>query len=170
MNKKSFTLMELIVTILILGMLFMFTYRIYDFTVNSQRKITQTLNKDISKNLVINLIYDDIVGATDIKRTNKFTKKLDKLDMPENRHSMYNRSVSYIQYIVKNDNLYRKESSKIIKDDDINIDFVDTDLLLKDIEVFRIFSTTDKKDRLSKNNKIVFIKTKKDIIYFEVRK
>ena len=159
MAKKSFTIIELLVAVIILSMIFVVSFGLFNEIKLSQKLSMKTLDNMIDQELVIKMMYDDMTSA-DINKSKKSTQKLDILRLNQSKNSMYNRPVSWIKYQVDNGNLVRQESSNI------KMKNSDNDILLKEVTIFKLFKSSNKKN----NDKLLFIKTKKDTIYFEVRK
>jgi hypothetical protein len=159
MAKKSFTIIELLVAVIILSMIFVVSFGLFNEIKLSQKLSMKSLNNIISQELVVKIMYDDMTSA-DINISKKSTQKLDTLRLYQSKNSIYNRPVSWIKYQVNDGNLIRQESSNI------KMRNSDNDILLKEVIIFKIFKSSNKKN----NDKLLFIKTKKDTIYFEVRK
>ena len=162
MSKKSFTIMELLISVVILSMMFLFTFKLYNDTVFSQKSLIKSIDKTISRDMIIQIIYDDIEKSMKLSINNKFDKDLDILNL-ETSNSIYNRVHSYIKYEVVDDKLYRLESSLPIPKYNNNYDNIDKSVLLYDVKIFKLFGNKT-------NNKLVYIQTKDNTIYFEVRK
>jgi type II secretory pathway component PulJ len=159
MAKKSFTIIELLVAVIILSMIFVVSFGLFNEIKLSQKLSMKTLDSMIDQELVIKMMYDDML-STDINKSKKSTQKLDILTLNQSKNSMYNRPISWIKYQVDNGNLIRQEASNI------KMKNSDNDILLKEVTIFKLFKSSNKKN----NDKLLFIKTKKDTIYFEVRK
>ena len=159
MAKKSFTIIELPVAVIILSMIFVVSFGLFNEIKLSQKLSMKTLDNMIDQELVIKMMYDDMTSA-DINKSKKSTQKLDILRLNQSKNSMYNRPVSWIKYKVDDGNLIRQEASNI------KMKNSDNDILLKEVKIFKIFKSSNKKN----NDKLLFIKTQKNTIYFEVRK
>jgi type II secretory pathway component PulJ len=160
MAKKSFTIIELLVAVIILSMIFVVSFGLFNEIKLSQKLTMKTLDNMIDQELVVKMMYDDMSSA-DIKILKNSTQKLDILILNESKNSIYNRPVSWIKYQVDNGNLIRQESSNV------KMRNSDNDILLKEVTIFKLFKGRNKNNI---DDKLIFIKTKKDTIYFEVRK
>ena len=159
MVKKSFTIIELLVAVIILSMIFVVSFGLFNEIKLSQKLSMKTLDNMIDQELVVKMMYDDMSSA-DINKSKKSTQKLDTLILYQSKNSMYNRPISWIKYQVNDGNLIRQEASNV------KMKNSDNDILLKEVTIFKLFKSSNKKN----NDKLLFIKTKKDTIYFEVRK
>ncbi len=164
MVKNSFSLMELLVSVLIIGMIFIFSYQVFNNTATNQKNIKTVILKKDGENIKSKLIYLDILKYDkDIKINNKTDDDKDIVSM-WSRHSIYGRVYSHITYKVDENKLYRiestyQENNKIETKKDI-------DMLYEDVTHFKIYKNMEKKLKTI----FVYIKTKNKTINFEVGK
>ena len=164
--KKAFTLVELIVSVILLGLIMLFvTSALYDVK-NNITLFEKVMKNNNQVGNTSDLLYQDILYANDI--TIKGNKHYSILKL-QSTHSVYNIAKPYILWLVlKEDNrLIRIESAKPItlpiKEEDKQYIFVD-----KAIEKCNSFTVN-----LSKDNQhtLVYLHVKDNYpIVFEVLK
>jgi len=162
MIKRAFTLVEILVSVVLLGLISIFTSSLI-YQTNDNNKIYEKKVKEISKvDTVIDTLYRDILQSTsnDIKSYNRYS--ILKL---KSKNSLYGIEEPYISWLVlKQDNtLVRLESaSKItlpLKNELLANVFMDK--ALTSCEHFSINLSKDKKSILS----FIKLKDKKPIIF-----
>ncbi len=168
MNKKAFTLMELIISVMIIGMVFVFSYQVFNFTKTNQKNINKSIQNNSTSNMKIKLIYMDLLNIKEkFEIDNKFNQNLDTIFL-QTTNSMYSRHYSFVAYKVVDEKLYRVESSNKLRDDKFGM-IKDIDMLFDDVEIFKIYENKNSKNKnKASKSKFVFIKTKTNTIRFEV--
>ena len=162
MNKKSFSIIELLIAISIIGIIFMLAFQMFEYTQKSQIVLGKKVNNEITKDLIVKLLYFDFLNITDINEL-EIDKSLEANSHTVSFHttnSIYDRIDSYLQFSVNSDNVLIRAESGNEKD---NNRYIDLDYILSDIELFKVYK--EEKD----GDLFIFIKTKKDSIYFEVK-
>jgi len=114
MKKNAFTLIELMISIVILSVLMLFLYKSY----SDLNRANKTYNKAIDElnniSLVKQTLYLDMLLST--HRSIVVTHKSVKYDIVtfSTEHSLHKLIKPYVAYIVKDAHLYRVESNKEI--------------------------------------------------------
>ena len=157
--KKSFTLIELIISIMILSILFLAMSNVLVGIKKSKNVLNSLYKEDKNKNYLIKVLYYDILNAKKIKVIHTSYPRYDRL-LLQTKNSLYNLDTPYVAWFIsKKDNaLIRLESiSEINFSKNLNSAFVD--LFRKDIKIFKIYR---------KNGKdFIYIKSNSPI-YFEM--
>jgi prepilin-type N-terminal cleavage/methylation domain-containing protein len=156
--KKSFTLIELILAIIIISILILAMNNIIINLKSTKDFLNKILQKNNSKELLIKTLYYDILNATSIKVIPSIDSDYDRVYL-QTQNSLYHLIFPYvIWYVSKNKNtLIRIESPFKIKLPDENAFFLDK--FQQNVKIFKI---------IRKNGKnLVFIEAKKPI-YFEM--
>ncbi|WP_024955734.1 prepilin-type N-terminal cleavage/methylation domain-containing protein [Sulfurospirillum arcachonense] len=162
--KKAFTLVEIIVSVILLGLIVVFVSSTLIQTKNNL-KIFEKIVKENSKSEKINdLLYKDIFQASSIEV--KSYKKYSLLKL-KTKHTIYNIAEPQVTWLVLKENnaLTRLESAKNItlptKEEDNKIIFIDT--VSKECDGFSVNLSNDKK------SVIVYIEIKNQApVVFEV--
>ncbi len=160
-TKKAFTLIELIISIILLGLIVTF---LYSSIANLQKSNTIFSKKDkaSAKELkILSLIYDDIFEAVELNITKQ--KPFDTIDLMS-KNSLFDIEYPYITWLVSKDDNYllRIESTKKFKNvssEDINLFHITK--IESDCEAFQIFQSNKKENILL----YIKFKDKKPIIY-----
>ena len=146
--KKAFTLIELLISIVILSILVLFLYQSYASLNRSNDTLAQQREKITKEELLRKTLYLDFsvafVPTIKILHQSK-TKDVVFLQSP---HSVHDRINPYIAYIVKDKTLYRLESLKPFKKYPLTSDsdfVVDT---LGKVKIFRVYKSKDKKNEV----------------------
>jgi prepilin-type N-terminal cleavage/methylation domain-containing protein len=137
--RKAFTLIELMISIVILSIIMVFLYKSYA-ELNSQNKLyDQAANKIKKIELIKQTLFLDL--SLSLKGSSVIISQDKKIDnfFCQSTHSIHDRINPYIGYIVKDNKLYRVESLKPLKNYPLplNIDF-DIDYL-GEVENFRVY-------------------------------
>ena len=146
--KKAFTLIELLISIMILSILMLFLYKSYSGLNKSNKIFSQKIEKITSLQEIKKTFYLDFYMAkySTIKLLNQGQKE--DVVFFQSSHSVHNRFEPNIAYIVKENILYRLESLQEFKEYPLASDsnFV-VDKLGK-IEIFRLYKAKDAKKKL----------------------
>ena len=155
--KKSFTLVEVLMSVAIMSVLFLAMSNIIGNLKISKSVIKDKTNFEKKKEILIKVLYSDIINAKQFQIINK-DKKFFELKL-KTKNSLYDLIEPYVVwYVSKNQNsLIRTESYMPIKKDN----FYYIDKFASNLDKFKIFK---------KNGKyFIYIGTKKPI-YFEMYK
>lgn len=167
-NKKSFTLIEVLISVTILVLVFVFLYSQFNLAQKSTKKTTQIEKTSTKRAKVIELLYNDLITSRDIVPTSR--QKYDRfLEAFQTQNSLYGMINPFIKYVVisKNDGyrLVRLEGKR--KDIGLlnaNSDFY-IDEIVKDIQYFRVNVTNEYIEFFIKAEKMkdIYLKIKRVI-------
>ena len=158
--KKSFTLIEVMISIVIFSILVLFTSKVIASLNLSLNSLNKVYYENIKQSLLIKTLYADILASKNINLENR-NKNYSILSI-QTTNSLYNISMPYvIWYVSKNNNsLMRLESSqKIVLP--INNEDIFLDKFTSNLQIFKVYK--------KKNYFFVYIKNKKSL-FFEFRK
>lgn len=144
--RKGFTLIELMISIVILSIIMVFLYKSYA-ELNAQNKKYEQVSSEIKKfELIKEMLFLDISLSKSKSMTIIHLDPKEDIVFFQSAHSIHDRINPYIGYIVKDQKLYRIESLRPLKSYPIesNIDF-DIDLL-GDVENFRLYPAISSKE------------------------
>lgn len=155
MSKKSFTLIEVLISITIFSFVMITLYQVLDITKKTNKSFESIVVKQQEINDIKNIIISDISQSTSsikIELDNNLNSKL----FFKTSNSFHNPFYSYITYLVSSEKkLLRVESrnylTKETLDKELETAYVDT--LLFDIERFEVLLS-------KKNSKVYLIKVK----------
>jgi len=164
--RKAFTLIELMISIVILSIMMLFLYKSYA-ELNKSNKILQDEVQEITKiELLKKVIYLDYTQT--LKSDSNTTIEIINQDKKEDvvffqtRNSIHNRINPYVAYFIKEKKLYRLESLKRFREYPLGADSEFIADELGSVESFRVYSSKEK----SKNLYLVHImfKDKNEIL------
>ena len=166
LNKKAFTLIEVLISVSILVMIFVFLYSQFNLAQKSTKKTTQIEKHSLKRALVIELLYNDFISSKNLEPTSG--KKYDKfINSFSSENSLYGIKTPFIKYAVISSNegndLVRLESHQSNIDiSSANKDFY-MDIIIKNIKNFKV---------LKQNEHIVFFLKSQEMkdIYFKFKR
>lgn len=146
--RKAFTLIELLISIVILSILMLFLYKSYASLNRSNdalAKQTEKINKD---ELLKKTIYLDlsVAFAPSIKILNQ--SKTEDVVFLQSSHSVHDRINPYIAYLVKDKTLYRLESLKPFKEYPLVADSEFVADALGKVKIFRVYKSKEAKNQV----------------------
>lgn len=147
--RKAFTLIELMISIVILSILMLFLYKSYSSLNISNKQYSKEVQKIKSIGLIKKTIYLDfsLSKFNGIKILNQ--SKTEDIVFMQSSNSVHDRVNPYVAYIVRDNKLYRLESLKEFKEYPFPSDIeFDADFLGK-VKIFRVY----KNDKKAKYNK-----------------
>ncbi len=137
--RKAFTLIELMISIVILSIIMLFLYKSYS-SLNHSNIVLKEETKQIKKyELLKKTLYLDFSLANEIKIMNQ-DKKEDVVFM-QSKNSIHKRFNPYIAYIFKDKKLYRLESLRPFKEYPLNVDSEFVTDELGSCEIFRVYKS-----------------------------
>jgi len=143
--KKAFTLIELMISIMILSMLMLFLYKSYSDLNRSNSSYTEAVKKLQRDALVKKTLYLDLLMASKKRMIIQNIDREFDLVSFETKHSLHRRINPFVAYIIKDGILYRLESLLQVTSIDINRDIAfDVDKIAK-VKKFKLFGTRDNK-------------------------
>jgi len=133
--KKSFTFIELLISIILLMFIFSAVVNITD----SLKKSNSILEKKIENidEYVIKTLYYDVMNATSLKITHK-SSNIDELYL-QTSNSLYKIYMPYVKWVVYDNMLIRAESA-----DDFKSEVYTLDNFLKNVKIFKIYKKNGK--------------------------
>ncbi len=143
--RKAFTLIELLISIIILSILMLFLYQSYAQLNKSNGLLNTKVQQSQKEELIKKTLYLDIITA--IKGSIQILKQDPKKDIIflQSTHSLHERINPYVAYILKEKHLYRLESFKAFKEYPLPAEsnFVVDDLGA--VDIFRLYPSKNKK-------------------------
>ena len=146
--KKAFTLIELLISIVILSMIMLFLYKTYSMLNRSNLKLKEASTKIVNLQKIKKVIYMDFLFA---QQNSVHIKKQDKNEdfaYLQSLNSWHQRCNPFITYIVKNHRLYRLESLTKIKSYDLTRDNQFDIDYLGEIKIFKIYKSSSRNSYL----------------------
>jgi len=143
MKKKAFTLIELIISIVILSILMLFLYKSYDMLNRSNTLLSGEV-KELSKSYLLKkTIYLDFTIA--ISKSIKILNQDQQTDVLflQSKHSIHGRVNPYIAYILKDKKLYRLESLKPFVEYPLVADSEFVTDMIGEVDIFRVYRSRD---------------------------
>ena len=158
-KKSSFTLIEILISIVLLSIIIIFLYQTLDISQKSNKFFAKKVDQKIKITTLKKILFKDILLSTKEKVKNNIT-----IDKQENNilqlytsNTYHNAFYNYITYMVsKKNNLLRIESKvkfdkyKLI-DDFFDVAYVDT--LIKNVKKFKVINR-------NKNQYAIYLKVK----------
>ena len=148
--RKAFTLIELMISIVILTILMMFLYKSYAALNSSNVLLSEELQKISKLEKLKEVIYKDLSVAisSDVNSSAitilKQSKKEDVVFL-QTRNSIHQRINPYVAYLVKDKRLYRLESLKPFKEYPFTSDSEFVADELGEVNSFRVYKSKDVK-------------------------
>ena len=146
MKRAAFTLIELLISIIILTILMLFLYKSYANLNKSNSLLNEEVQKISKIEKIKKTIVMDFTSALSVNILNQDTKT--DIVFLQSTHSLHLRINPYIGYIVKDKILYRIESFKPLTEFPL---VADSEFIAEDlgkVEIFRIYKATDTKTNL----------------------
>ena len=141
--KKAFTLIELVISIVILSIMMLFLYKSYSSLNRSNRVLLEETQLIAKKELLKKTLYLDFslaMGSTIINQS-----KTEDVVMLKTVNSVHKRIHPYVAYIFKDKKLYRLEALRPIQEYPLTVDSeFDVDEL-GSAEIFRVYRSKDSK-------------------------
>jgi len=147
--KKSFTLIEIMISIIVFSMLFLVMTNIIK-SINSSRKFLK--NYTNKKDYLVKVLYNDILNAYTIKVIHTKYPDFDRLSL-FTTNCFYNDVCYVIWYVSKNNNtLIRAENDKEFNKSNV----YNSDIFKKNVKIFKIYRKNGKDFIFIKSNKPIF--------------
>jgi len=145
-NKKSFTLVEVLVSISILGIIFTFLFETTNTTKQQNQHYIKKANGIYSESKIFKTFINDfsqVIGAASVI----YGKKYDIVRF-KTKNSVHNIIEPYVTYFVSKKNLalIRTESLEkydLYKKEDIYKEYIYSDILVQDTKSFKVFFKND---------------------------
>ncbi len=142
MNRKAFTLIEILISIVLLAIIILFLYKALNIAEYSNKFFGHKLEKYENKVNLKKILFLDIVHS--IAKENKILedRRKNSVFLLKTSSSYHNSFCTNITYLVsKENNLLRIESKVVFNKDKLNDDFFENsfvDTIVNDIEKFKI--------------------------------
>lgn len=138
--KKSFTILELMISITIFMIVIVFLYKVLDQTKFSNNLLSNKEKLLTKSNNLHNILLEDISESTKINIT--ITKEKTAIVKIETTNTYHNSYYKYVTYMIgSNSKLLRIESLKVFENENTPIEFFENayiDILMEDIELFEV--------------------------------
>ncbi|MEA2050808.1 MAG: prepilin-type N-terminal cleavage/methylation domain-containing protein [Campylobacterota bacterium] len=163
--KKSFTLVEILISISLFSIIILFLYQTLDMTQKSNDFYSSKLDLKKEQNNIQKILFLDTINQIENNNTIIENTKDDYSILTlKTSNTFHNPFYQHITYMVsKNKNLIRIESKNRFNQKKLNDDFFDNayiDIILSDISIFKIKVQVDKQIafyiKQKNNNKILF--------------
>ena len=162
--KKAFTLIELLISIIILSIIMLFLYKSYASVnrtnVFHQEKAKEILGLELKKKIM----FLDFALGSDIKVLNQ--EKNEDIVFLQTTNSIHNRFNPYVAYVIAESKLYRLESLTIFREYPLSSEVEFSFECFGDVDGFRAYKSQDDEQNSYllhvdfKNEKDILIKTK----------
>lgn len=153
--RKGFTLIEMMISVVILSIMMLFLYQSYS-SLNQSNKFYEIKTDAIKdEQLKKRVIYMDFTLATldSVKILNQ-DKYIDIVFL-QSSHSLHRKHNPYIAYIAKDEKLYRLESLRKFDEYPLDLDVQFVVDYMGEIEEFRVYQTTEKSEDQAQNSYLV---------------
>ena len=156
--KKSFTLIEIIISVMILSVLFFAMSGVLKNLKITKEILEKNFAKSSQKELMIKTLYYDLLNAESLKIIHSQNSDYDRIYLRTSNSLYHLIYPNVLWYVSKNKNsLIRVESPYKIRLPNDNLFFMDK--FEHKVKIFKIYK--------NKNKILLFIKTKKPF-YFEI--
>jgi len=157
--KKAFTLIEVMISIVLLMIIIAFLYQSLDITEKSNKFFKEKLVKKREINNIKNIFFKDIINSFEVKSLTEDKNKntIISLKTSNTYHDAFYQNVTYL--ISKNNNLIRIESKELFDKRKLYDKFFKSayiDIITSNIEKFKIINK-------SKKEYVIYLKFKDDI-------
>ena len=143
--RKAFTLIELLISIMILSILMLFLYKSYAGLNKSNKIISTEIQKIKNFQRIKKTLYMDFSLILKDSRDNNISINLLNQDRKndvvfmQTSHSLHQRINPYVAYILKDEKLYRLESLKPYKEYPLAADAEFISDYLAEVKSFRVY-------------------------------
>jgi len=146
--RKAFTLIELLISIVILTILMLFLYKSYAALNRSNNILSKEIKKLQTTQLMKRTLYMDFTLA--LQNSVVILNQDRKIDVVylQSSHSLHKRINPYVAYIVKDKKLYRLESLKPYKEYPMASDVEFVSDYLAEIKSFRVYAAQGERKNL----------------------
>ena len=148
MKKSAFTLIELVISIVILSILMLFLYKSYAGLNKSNMIFLEEVEKISASQLLKKTIYLDFASA--VSRSVSVLDQSQREDVVflQTTNSIHKRINPYVAYLVKDKVLYRLESLKPFKEYPLVADSEFVSDRLGEVKSFRVYASKAEKQEL----------------------
>jgi len=144
MKRGAFTLIELMISIVILSLMITYLYKTNLSFTHSNMLLLQESKSITEYSSLEEIIYKDFLYATEEANIVSIDAQNDFVTL-QTRHSLHLRSYPYIAYLLREKKLFRIESAQPLKYREIREEMLfDVDLLADKTEKFRLYKAKPK--------------------------
>lgn len=160
MNKKAFTLIEIVVSITIFSIVLIFLYQSLDISKKFNKTYSNHLDKYLSISYLEKLIYEDIFETTGSISIDEDKNKNTILKIKNSNNTFHYPFNSHITYLLsKENNILRIESNTKYEKDKIDMNFLNNentyiDIVAKNIKKFLVLE-----NKKNKNGFTIYLET-----------
>ena len=144
--RKAFTLIELMISVLILSMMMLFLYKSYAGLNKSNKLVVKEVQEVSKAELIKKTLYFDFTLAKSVSIVNQ--SKTEDVVFLQTTNSLHNRINPYVAYIIKDEKLYRLESLKEFKEYPLSADSEFVADELADLKSFRVYASKEESKNL----------------------
>lgn len=146
LNKRAFTLIEVLISISILVLVFVFIYSQFNLAQLSTKKTTFIEKQTTNRAMIIQLLYSDFITSKDINPTSG--KSYDKFfESFSSENSLYGIDKPFIKYVV----ISSQEGNNLVRLEGVtsDIDFQNAnskfyiDIVVKNIKFFKVLKNEE---------------------------
>jgi len=148
--RKAFTLIELLISIVILTILMLFLYKSYAALNRSNTVLAQELTSIEKFEKVKKVLYMDFTLALKSKKIVTILKQDRNADVVflQTKNSLHKRVNPYVAYVFKEHKLYRLESLKPFKEYPFTADVEFVADYLGEVDTFRVYESKRAKSKV----------------------
>ncbi len=134
--KRAFTLVELMISVILLSIIVTFLYQAVAQLQNSNQKLIKSTNKTLEREDLLKVLYNDFINLTSLD----IIDKSDDTDVIvlQSTNSFYKMSMPYVRYMVDNDAVLRRIESSGSELDYEN-SFFRFDTLARDVKMLKVY-------------------------------
>lgn len=156
--KKAFTLIELMISILLLALIVTFLYQSVAQLQRSNQQFLKKSEENSAREALLKLLYNDFINAISVEKQNE-SPHFDVISL-QTQNSLHNMSQPYVSYRVYHDEVLRRVESPTEKIDFINMHFRFNDMI-KGVKELRLYE--------SKGHHLLYLKAEGiDDIYLDL--
>ena len=136
--KRAFTLIELMISVVLLSIIVTFLYESVAQLQNSNQQLMRNTNKTVDRENLLKVLYNDFINLNALNVTDK-SEKTDQV-LFQTTNSFYAMSKPYVRYVVGNDEILRRIESATEKLDYEN-SFFRFDIIAKEVKVLKVYES-----------------------------
>jgi len=164
-KRYSFTLIEMIISVIILSVMMLFLYKTQTTFRLSSDNIKKETDSIVRMQKIKKTLYMDFALAINKSLKIQNRQKNEDVVFLQTSNSIHKRYNPYIVYKVKNKKLYRTESLKPIMTYEFPADSEFDADCLGEVESFRVYKSSD----TNHHTCIIYVKFKKEEVFFKVK-
>ncbi len=134
--RRAFTLVELMISVILLSIIVTFLYQSVAQLQNSNQKLIKSTNKTLEREDLLKVLYNDFINLTSLDIIDK-SDDTDVLVL-QSTNSFYKMSMPYVRYMVDNDAILRRIESAGVQLDYEN-SFFRFDTLATEVKTLKVY-------------------------------